>query len=63
MREKTHTEIVAGIVARLGIVTAHGFEFLGGFHTITVVMVLWSVEELLDAHHSARNLHQRLKRK
>jgi hypothetical protein len=61
MQEST-PEIVLGMVARAGIVTAHCFELIGGFHTLTIVAVLWSVEEIVSIQYSARHLHSKHKK-
>jgi hypothetical protein len=57
------TELILGMVARAGIITAHGLEMFGGIHTLTIVMVLWSIEEFVDIQFSARHLHHRHKKK
>ena len=63
MLKESTTEVVIGISARIGIVAAHGFELIAGFHTLTIVMILWSIEEVVDAQHSVRHLHHEHKKK
>lgn len=57
--EETTIEVVVGILARFGIITAHAFEFIGGYHTITIVALLWSAEEVVSIVVSSRHLRQK----
>ena len=59
--EETGLETITAIVLRAGIVTAHCFELIGGYHTVTLVMILWSVEELISIKSSSRKFRQPLK--
>jgi TctA family transporter len=55
--EETTIEIIIGILARTGIITAHMFDLIGGVHTVTIVIILWSLEEVISVSVAARRLH------
>lgn len=57
--EETSIEIILGMLARIGIVTAHGLELSIGIHTVTAVIILWSLEEIVSVGHSAKHLKHR----
>ena len=54
--EETNIEVLLGILARLGIVGAHTVELIGGIHTLTIVMILRSIEEIVAVQFNARKL-------
>ena len=54
--EETINETIICSVARVGIISAHAFDFLGNYHTVVAVAVLWSVEELIALKVARRKL-------
>lgn len=46
------------IFFRMGIITAHAFEFIGGFHTVAIVAFFWSLEELLASYRDKKRINQ-----
>ena len=57
--EETAIETVISIVARVGIITAHTVDMIGGVHTVAAVAVLWSIEEVVAIGVSARRLKKK----
>ena len=59
--EESGIEIIIGMLARMGIIASHGFEFIGGYHMIVAVALLWTIEEIVAIKVSARCLKHRRK--
>ena len=49
-------ELVIEILVRVGIVTAHAMELIGGYKAITFVIVCWSIEEIVGIVSNKRKL-------
>ena len=56
--EESTVEVVIGMAARLGIIGAHSVELIAGVHTIAIVAVLWSIEEIVSVQFNARKLRK-----
>ena len=57
--EETIIEILVGMLARAGILASHAFEFTTGTHTVALVAILWSIEELIDLKVSSRHIRHK----